>query len=37
MWAHVQGLMICEFRDAVVYTLGVTRGYLSYCCLPISS
>ncbi len=31
------GLMCCVFRDGILQTLVVTRGYLSYCCLSIIS
>src|SRR4029434_274172 len=34
--AHLlQGSMCCAFRDALLHTLVVTSGYLSYCCLSI--
>jgi len=36
--AHLlQGSMCCAFRDGILYTLVVTSGYLSYCCLSIIS
>ncbi len=36
--AHLlQGSTCCAFRDGILYTLVVTRGYLSYCCLSIIS
>ncbi len=36
--AHLlQGSMCCVFRDGILYTLAVTSGYLSYCCLSIIS
>ncbi len=34
--AHLlQGSTCCVFRDGILYTLVVTSGYLSYCCLSI--
>ncbi len=36
--AHLlQGSTYCVFRDGILYTLVVTSGYLSYCCLSIIS
>ncbi len=36
--AHLlQGSTCCAFRDAILNTLVVTSGYLSYCCLSIIS
>ncbi len=36
--AHLlQGSMCCAFRDGILYTLVVTSGYLSYCCLSVIS
>lgn len=33
--AHLlHDLMCCAFRDAFLYTLLLTSGYLSYCCIP---
>lgn len=33
----LQRLMFCTFRDALLHTLVLISGYLSYSCLPISS
>ncbi len=33
----LQGSTCCVFRDGILYTLVVTSGYLSYCCLSIIS
>ncbi len=36
--AHLlQGSTCCVFRDAILHTLVITSGYLSYCCLSIIS
>ncbi len=36
--AHLlQGSTCCAFRDDILHTLVVTSGYLSYCCLSITS
>ncbi len=36
--AHLlQGSTCCVFRDDILYSLVVTSGYLSYCCLSIIS
>ncbi len=33
----LQGSMCCVFRDGILHTLVVMKGYLSYCCLSIIS
>ncbi len=36
--AHLlQGSTCCVFKDSILNTLVVTSGYLSYCCLSITS